>query len=194
MVNSRNLHFTTTHSKSSQSAVFTSHCLVTAPKTVDSSASTFMSLLAGDCLTTSMVQQSQSQSYVMTESQSVSLSWCQASAGAQDQTLATVRQLQVCWCGMLSLMKGQVWCFKSKLCYDQLSVAQFVLVSSPIWGPRPEFCYCQIVTGLLMCRALSDERTGLSLTTAAKPRQRSYFIWSKEELPDQWKESIIIPV
>jgi hypothetical protein len=31
---------------------------------------------------------------------------------------------------------------------------------SPIWGLRPDFCYCQTVAGLLMWGALSDERTG----------------------------------
>jgi hypothetical protein len=43
-----------------------------------------------------------------------------------------------------------------------------------IWGLRPDFYYCQAVTGLLMWGALSDERTGLSFTSAAGPRQRSY--------------------
>jgi hypothetical protein len=62
----------------------------------------------------------QSQDYVMTEGQSVSLSWCQA----------------------------------------------------PIWGLRPDFYYCQ--TGFLMWGAISDERTGLLLTTAGGPRQDSH--------------------
>jgi hypothetical protein len=35
-------------------------------------------------------------------------------------------------------------------------------VSSPIWGPRPDFCYCQTFAVLSMGGALSDERTGLS--------------------------------
>jgi hypothetical protein len=43
-----------------------------------------------------------------------------------------------------------------------------------IWGPRPDFYYCQIVSGLLMWDALSDERTSLSFTTAAGPRQHSH--------------------
>jgi hypothetical protein len=46
---------------------------------------------------------------------------------------------------------------------------------APFWGLRLDFCYCQTVAGLLMWGALSDERTGLSLTTAAGPRQRSHF-------------------
>jgi hypothetical protein len=66
--------------------------------------------------------QSQSQSYVTTNRQSVSLSWCQA----------------------------------------------------PILVPRPDFYYWQTVSGFLMWGAVSDERAGLSFTTAAGPRQRSH--------------------
>jgi hypothetical protein len=43
---------------------------------------------------------------------------------------------------------------------------------APIWGLRPDFDYCQEVAGLLMWGARSDERTGLSFTVAAGPRQR----------------------
>jgi hypothetical protein len=63
-----------------------------------------------------------SQSYVKTDGQSASLSWCQA----------------------------------------------------PIWGPRPDFYYCQTFAGLLMRGTLSDEMTGLSFTIAAGPRQQSF--------------------
>jgi hypothetical protein len=42
---------------------------------------------------------------------------------------------------------------------------------TPIWGLRPYFYYCQTVAGLLMWGASSDERSGLSLTNAAGPRQ-----------------------
>jgi hypothetical protein len=45
---------------------------------------------------------------------------------------------------------------------------------APIWGLRPDLYYCLTVAGLLMCGALSDERRGLSFTTAAGPRQRSH--------------------
>jgi hypothetical protein len=45
---------------------------------------------------------------------------------------------------------------------------------APIWGLRPDFYYCQTVAGLLMWGALSDERTGLSFTSAADPRRRSH--------------------
>jgi hypothetical protein len=41
------------------------------------------------------------------------------------------------------------------------SFGQSVLVSYPIWGPRPDFYYCQAVLGFLICGALSDERTAV---------------------------------
>jgi hypothetical protein len=41
---------------------------------------------------------------------------------------------------------------------------------APIWGLRPELDYCQTVASLFMSGVLSDERTGLSFTTAAGPR------------------------
>jgi hypothetical protein len=43
-----------------------------------------------------------------------------------------------------------------------------------IWGPRSDFCYCRTVVGLLMWGTLSKERTGLSYTMAAGPRQCSH--------------------
>jgi hypothetical protein len=45
---------------------------------------------------------------------------------------------------------------------------------APIWGLWKNCYYCQIIAGLLVWRALSDERTGLSFTTAVGPRQRSH--------------------
>jgi hypothetical protein len=45
---------------------------------------------------------------------------------------------------------------------------------APIWGPRPEFYYCQTVAGLLLWGAHYDEGTGLSFTTVAGPRQCSH--------------------
>jgi hypothetical protein len=54
---------------------------------------------------------------------------------------------------------SQLTC-KSKSHYDRQSVGQSVLVSSPIWGPRPDFCYCQTFAVLSMWGALSDKRTG----------------------------------
>jgi hypothetical protein len=49
---------------------------------------------------------------------------------------------------------------------------------APIWGLRPDFYFCQTVTGLLMrgtlSLSLSGERTGLSFTIVAGPRQCDY--------------------
>jgi hypothetical protein len=50
---------------------------------------------------------------------------------------------------------------------------------SPIWGPRPDVCYCPTASGVLTWGALSDERTGRSFTIAADPRQRRNF-WVSE--------------
>jgi hypothetical protein len=38
---------------------------------------------------------------------------------------------------------------------------------APIWSPRPDFCYCQTVAGLLIWGTLADERTGLPFTIVA---------------------------
>jgi hypothetical protein len=38
---------------------------------------------------------------------------------------------------------------------------------APIWGPRPDFYYCQTVEGLFIWGALSDKRMGLPFTIAA---------------------------
>jgi hypothetical protein len=38
---------------------------------------------------------------------------------------------------------------------------------APIWGSQPDFYCCKAAAVLLMCGALSDERTGLSFTIAA---------------------------
>jgi hypothetical protein len=51
-----------------------------------------------DCL-------SQSQSYVTTDGQSTSLSWCKSPTWGSRQNFITVRQLRVCWCGGPSLTK-----------------------------------------------------------------------------------------
>jgi hypothetical protein len=51
-------------------------------------------------------------------------------------------------------------------------------IKAPIWGLWPDFYYRQTVAILLIWGALSDERTGLSFTIAAGPRQRSHsLVW-----------------
>jgi hypothetical protein len=51
--------------------------------------------------------------------------------------------------------------------------ASLSMFQAPVWGPRPDFYYYQTVSGLLMWGTFTDERTGLSSTTAAGPQQRS---------------------
>jgi hypothetical protein len=46
---------------------------------------------------------------------------------------------------------------------------------APIWGLRPDLYYCLTVAGFLILGALSNERTGLSFTIPAGPRQHSHF-------------------
>jgi hypothetical protein len=46
---------------------------------------------------------------------------------------------------------------KSELFYDRRSVGQFVSVSSPVWGPRSDFCYCHTFAILLMGHSLWRE-------------------------------------
>jgi hypothetical protein len=52
--------------------------------------------------------QSQSQSHIATDGQSVSQSWCRARFGAHHQIFNTVRELQFCYCGASSLARGSV--------------------------------------------------------------------------------------
>jgi hypothetical protein len=51
--------------------------------------------------------------------------------------------------------------WESKSHYDRRSVGQSFLVSSPFWGSRWEFCYCQTFAVLSMWDALSSETTVL---------------------------------
>jgi hypothetical protein len=60
---------------------------------------------------------------------------------------------------------------------------------APIRGFWPYFYHCQTVAGLLVWSAFSDERTDVSITVAAGPRQRvswdswPYFTVSESKLP-----------
>jgi hypothetical protein len=73
--------------------------------------------------------------------------------------------------------------------YDRRSVGQYVLVSSPIWGSRPDInCYLIVTVFFSMSGAPSDERSGLSFVLvtwtalvqfikfAAGPRQHSIYL------------------
>jgi hypothetical protein len=70
---------------------------------------------------------------------------------------------------------------------------------APIWGLHPDFYNCQTLARLLMWSVLSDERTVLSLTFTADPRQCRhfrvrvpryswpYFTVSDSRLPQTWR-------
>jgi hypothetical protein len=62
---------------------------------------------------------------------------------------------------------------------------------APIWGLGSDFYYCQTIAGLLMWGALSDERTGLSFTITAGPRQRSHFrVWDSRPYFTVWNSTL----
>jgi hypothetical protein len=78
-------------------------------------------------------------------------------------------------------------------------LASLFWCQASIWGPRPNFYYCQTVVGMLMWAVLSNKRTGLSFTIASGPRQLShsqvwvlweswpYFTVSDSRLPPTWR-------
>jgi hypothetical protein len=47
---------------------------------------------------------------------------------------------------------------------------------APFWGLPPDLYYCLTVAGLLIWGSLSHEKTGLSFTIAAGPRQSNHFV------------------
>jgi hypothetical protein len=126
-----------------------------------SSASMFTSLLAGDCLTTN------------------SVSLCN---DLQQWGLLCLHQGQLSHnrLGLVCLPADSIDCsldsrlggFKGKTANDQS--ARLSLCQAVIWGPRPDFYYCQTVAGLLMWGVLYDEKAGLSFIIAAGPCQRNH--------------------
>jgi hypothetical protein len=70
-----------------------------------------MEILLLSCLSRcrlATISELQSQSYVMTDGQSASLSCVKHPSGTQDQIFITVRRQRVCWCGAPSLTRGRV--------------------------------------------------------------------------------------
>jgi hypothetical protein len=78
--------------------------------------------------------------------------------------------------GIRPLLHTRLVQAKSKSHCDWPSVSLSVLVSIPGWGSWPDVSSCLKVTVLSMWGALSDERSGLSFTIPAGPRQRSHFL------------------
>jgi hypothetical protein len=65
---------------------------------------------------------------------------------------------------MLLLLLLQLSQSQSHIATDGQVVSQSVLISSPIWGSRPDIYYYLTVTILFLWGALSDERADLSLS------------------------------
>jgi hypothetical protein len=57
----------------------------------------------------------------------------------------------------------------------RLTVSQWVLVSSPVWGSWPDVYYCLTVTVLLLWGYLSDVRTGLFFCICCWSLSAQYF-------------------
>jgi hypothetical protein len=75
------------------------------------------------------VTQSQSQSHIATDGQSVCLSWCRAPSGAHDQILITVWQLLSCpWEGALSDERTGLSCVSQSAVLGPLSVCTFFYI------------------------------------------------------------------
>jgi hypothetical protein len=85
----------------------------------------------------------QSQSYVTTDGQSASLSWCVAPSGTQGQIFVTVRQLRVCLCGTPSLTRGRVCRFQLLLALTSAVILGSCLrfETPPTWRARSPYLY-----------------------------------------------------
>jgi hypothetical protein len=103
--------------------------------------------------------QSQSQSYITTDGQSASLSWCQAPIWDPRPiflllSLIILRQLRVCWCWAPSLTRGRICSFQlllglasavfvgpeSRGTEGHILLSQFFRLSQPE-GPGPSICF-----------------------------------------------------
>jgi hypothetical protein len=102
IANLHTLQITRAHAKSSQSA-FTSCFLVTDLNNGDSS--TYANIVTVWQISHNWLIVKSS---LMTNSQLASLSWNKALIWGLWPDFITVRQLRVCWCGSLSLMRGRI--------------------------------------------------------------------------------------
>jgi hypothetical protein len=122
-----------------QPAVFNSRSLATASNSGDSSASRNQVLLWQPPVQNSCqfppancqlsTPESESESHIATDGQSISKSWCRAPSGARDQIFITLWQLRSCFYGPHSLTRGRVC-----LVYMVLALASVVfIVSQSLW-------------------------------------------------------------
>jgi hypothetical protein len=83
--------------------------------------------------------QSQSQSHIATDDQSISRSCCRAPSGARDHIFITHWQLRSCFCEVPSLTRGRVW-----LLYMLLALASLVFFGFESPGTRDHILLSQI--------------------------------------------------
>jgi hypothetical protein len=144
------------HEDFSACCIFTDCSLVMYPNAVYSSAPV---LLVGDCLTSDSWPQlwPLTPSHVWPPLATTCFHWLAPTSNSELVCLRTVCQSQS----------------QSHVTTDSQS-ASLSWCQDPIWGSRPDFCYCGTVAGLLMWAALSDRRMGLSFTIDAVPHQHSH--------------------
>jgi hypothetical protein len=118
-----------------------------------------------DCHLSSSLSQSQSQSHVATDGQSVSKSWCRAPSGAHDLIIITVWLLRSSFCGAPTLTRGRVC-----LLYMLLALA------SPL-GLATIFYCLRFETSLFVA---SYEATSISTRVSSLSCMRSslYSFWA----------------
>jgi hypothetical protein len=80
-----------------------------------------------------------SQSYIATDGQSITKSWCRAPSGVHDQIFIALWELRSCFCGALSLTRGWVC-----LLYMLLVLASVVVLGSDFLGSRDNILLSQI--------------------------------------------------
>jgi hypothetical protein len=76
----------------------------------------------------------------------------------------------------------------SSPCYDRRSAGQSLLVSSPIWGPRPDFCYCQTAAGLLMWCNWCWPSPAQSFSGPSPTGLMTIFYCPRFETPPTWRD------
>jgi hypothetical protein len=84
-------------------------------------------------------------------------------SSASRSHVVTIRRISRKW----TLINWQLTLWMSELYYDRRSDGHLSWYQATIWGLWPDFYYCQKLAGLLIWGALSDDRTGLSLTIDA---------------------------
>jgi hypothetical protein len=97
----------------------------------------------------------QSQRHIATDGRSVSESWCRAPSGAHDQIFITVWQLQSCFYGASSLMRGRVC-----LLYMQLALASAVFLGAIFLGLVTIFYCLRFETSLFVASYDSQGHSG----------------------------------